>query len=115
MENTDVPLCLALALCLLISFNALKRETSLQGGMGEAAAEALRCIHAALGLEAARAFYRQLQRLPPAGGAFVHAVLDMESEVPPAEQLPDAAMEAVFEVRTAAHSIRAIACADKPP
>ena len=70
--------------------------------MGEAAAEALRGIHAASGLEAARAFYRQLQRLPPAGGTFVHAVLDMEAEVPLAEQLPDAAMAAIFEVCTAA-------------
>ena len=70
--------------------------------MGEAAAGALRCVHAALGLEAARAFYRQLQRLPPAGGAFVHAVLDMEAEVPPAEQLPEAAVEGIFEVRIAA-------------
>ncbi len=32
----------------------------------------------------------------------MHAVLDMEAEVPPAEQLPDAATEAIFEVCTAA-------------
>ena len=83
-------------------FHDLKQETSSQGGMGEAAAEALRCVHAASGLKAARAFYRQLQRLPPAGGAFVHAVLDMEAEVPQAEQLPDAATDAIFEVCTAA-------------
>ena len=70
-----------------------------QGGMGEAAAEALRSIHSASGLDAARAFCRRLQKLPPVGGTFVHAVLDMEAAVPPAEQLPDAAMEAIFEVR----------------
>lgn len=66
--------------------------------MGGAAAEALRCVHAASGLGAARALYRQLQRLPPAGGTLAHAVLDMEEAVPPAEQLPEAAMEAIFEV-----------------
>lgn len=66
--------------------------------MGEAAAEALRSVHSASGLAAARTFYRQLQKLPPVGGTFVHAVLDMEEAVPPAQQLPDAAMEAIFEV-----------------
>lgn len=98
-----MPVRSAHALCLLHQqLHDRKQEAFAQGGMGEAATEALRCIHAASGLEAARAFYRQLQRLPPAGGAFVHAVLDMEAEVPPAEQLPDAATEATFEVCTAA-------------
>ena len=68
--------------------------------MGEAGAEALRSIHSASGLDAARAFCRRLQKLPPVGATFVHAVLDMEAAVSPAEQLPDTAMEAIFEVRT---------------
>ena len=72
---------------------------NVQGGMGEAAAEALRSVHSGSGLGAARAFYRRLQTLPPVGGTFVHAVLDMEAAVPPAEQLPDPAVEAIFEVR----------------
>ena len=81
-------------------FAWLRRQVcmAVQGGMGEAAAEALRSVHAASGLEAARAFYKKLQKLPPAGGSFVHAVLDMEAAVPAAEQLPDAASEAIFEV-----------------
>ena len=69
-----------------------------QGGMGEAAAEALRSVHSASGLDAARTFYKQLQKLSPVGGTFVHAVLDMEAAVPEPDQLPDAAIEAIFEV-----------------
>jgi hypothetical protein len=73
-----------------------------QGGMGEAAAEALRSVHDASGLAAARELYRKLLKLPAAGGTFFHAVLDMEAGVPPAEQLPEAAVEKIFEVRARA-------------
>lgn len=76
--------------------------TTAQGGMGEAAAEALRSVHSASGLAAARELYQKLQKLPPAGGTFFHAVLDMEAGVPPAEQLPEAAIEKIMEVRARA-------------
>ena len=83
---------------------------NLQGGMGEAAAEALRSVHSASGLDAARAFYRQLQKLPPVGGTFLHTLLDMEAAVPPAQQLPEPALEAIFEVR--ASCIASVMCLD---
>ena len=70
-----------------------------QGGMGEAAAAAVRTVHRVSGLEAARQLYRQLLRLPPAGGTFFHALLDMEqAAASTSERLSHAAWLQLYEV-----------------
>ena len=68
--------------------------------MGEAAVAAVRAVHRMSGLGAARQLYRQLLRLPPAGGSFFHALLDQEvhGAVAPSERLSQAAWLQLYEV-----------------
>lgn len=49
-----------------------------EGGMGAVAAAVLAAVQDTAGLLAARELYRQLLRLPPAGGELMHAVLGLE-------------------------------------
>ena len=67
--------------------------------MGEAAAEAVRAVQRASGLEAARQLYRQLLRLPPAGGSLMHALLDLEhAALGTSEGLSEAQLLQLYEV-----------------
>lgn len=70
-----------------------------QGGLGAAAATALAAVRERHGLSEARALYRRLLALPPAGGALFHAALDLELSAPAAERVRPQELRAVFEVR----------------
>lgn len=67
--------------------------------MGDAAAAAVQAVRDASGLPVARQLYKQLLKVPPAGGSFMHAVLDMETEhVLEQDALSSEALDRVFEV-----------------
>lgn len=70
-----------------------------QGGLGEAAATAVAAVQQRHSLGAARAFYRRLLALPPAGGRLFHALLGLELEAPAAERLRAKELRTLFEVR----------------
>lgn len=71
-----------------------------QGGMGNAAAAAVQAVRDASGLPVARELYKQLLKIPPAGGSLMHAVLDIEMEhVSEQEALSNADVDKLFEVR----------------
>lgn len=74
--------------------------------MGEAAGVAMRTVKDAHGLEEARVIYGQLLKLPPVGGSFMHAIIDMELDLCSSpERLSDAQLQRMFEVST-----RPVAC-----
>ncbi|CAL8463055.1 g2589 [Coccomyxa elongata] len=76
----------------------------LQGGMGNAAAAAVQAVRDASGLPVARELYRQLLKVPPAGGSLMHAVLDMEMEhVSEQEALSNADVDKIFEAAVDAY------------
>ena len=68
--------------------------------MGEAAAVALEILKQTSGLEAARQLYRQMLKLPPAGGSLFHAILDMEeAALPSSDCLSEPQLTQLYEVR----------------
>ena len=71
-----------------------------QGGMGEAAAVAMDIVKQFSGLVAARQFYRQMLKLPPAGGSLHHAILDMEeAALSTSDCLSEPQLTQLYEVR----------------
>ena len=68
-----------------------------QGGLGEVAGRMVKILWPKDNLEAARDFYRKILSLPSPGGAFYHAILDLELKVEE-DTLPANAMKSIFEV-----------------
>lgn len=76
----------------------------LQGGMGAVAAALVLAMEHCSGVEEARRMYRELFKLPAAGGELMHAVLDLELRLVEcaertAQPLTTQELLAVFEVR----------------
>ena len=69
----------------------------LQGGLGEVAGRMVKILWQKDNPEAARDFYRKILSLPSPGGAFYHAILDLEQDVEE-DTLPANAMKSIFEV-----------------
>ena len=69
--------------------------------MGDAAAKAVQAVRDASGLPVARQLYKQLLRIPPAGGSLMHAIVDIEMDyVSEQEALSNADLDRIFEVRS---------------
>jgi hypothetical protein len=89
--------------------------------MGAVAAAVLAAVEHASGLEAARGLYRELLKLPAAGGELMHAVLDLEllvaegssSSTSPATALPARQLKELFEVGPRAQAMLVGTC--QPP
>ena len=68
-----------------------------QGGLGQAAATVVHLLKELNGVEACRQFYRDLLKLPAAGGSFFHGILDIELDEQ-TDRLPNSKLKAIFEV-----------------
>jgi hypothetical protein len=67
--------------------------------MGDAAAAAVLTMKERHGIHEARLLYQKLLKLPPVGGSFMHAVIDMESALLQSPNgLKHDQLEQVFEV-----------------
>lgn len=75
----------------------------MRGGMGEVAAAAVEMVHQTRGLDAARAVYRRLLSLPPAGGSLFHALLDLELDAAAVVPGGGDRVEALFEAAVGAY------------
>ncbi|KAK9837160.1 hypothetical protein WJX81_007266 [Elliptochloris bilobata] len=82
---------------------AAQPKGPLQGGLGEAAASAIAAVRQRHGLGEARAFYRRLLALPPAGGQLFHAALDLELGASASERPTPQELCAVFEAAVEAY------------
>ena len=69
-----------------------------QGGMGKFAAHLVKLVSQHQGLEEARRIYKQLLQLPPPGGKFFHAILDLENDQTD-HKLKDSELVPIFEVK----------------
>ncbi len=65
---------------LLVRLQACRARGPAQGGMGAVAAAFLRVLQRAQGAEAARGFVQQLLKVPPTGGDFFKAAIQLEEE-----------------------------------
>ncbi|KAK2080502.1 hypothetical protein QBZ16_000355 [Prototheca wickerhamii] len=95
-------------LCRLLPQAVLAGKSGpVEGGLGLVAAALLRAVVASGGLTQARDLYRTLTRGPSPGGAFWHAVLDLEVDLVPAafpkDALAPAQVKALFEGAVDAH------------
>ena len=72
--------------------------------MGDVAAMAVKIARDRGGAPAARKLYARLLQAPPAGGAFFHALIDMELSLQGPERLPDSGLRRLFEVQSASHN-----------